>query len=351
MKLIVPCAGRSSRFPNMPPKWMLPDHDGVPMVVRAVAGLEYRPEDLIVTLLAEHEDRFGASAGLARAFGHPVRTVILPEPTRSQSETVVETLRRADVAEPFMVKDSDNHFALPAIEAAYNYVSVASLNDFDQINPRNKSYAQVDQEGIITNFREKKVISDLFSVGGYYFLDPAAFVGAYESLSASPTADAHELYLSEIIAWLSLQGTVFKVRPVTGYQDWGTVHEWRNELEGRRVYLISVDGFLTQRGSTYFGEGFAGATANPAAVDAVRALGEQGHALIYLSIRPTRMEQETRAALGALQLPEGPLVLGCGVAQWTLVTSPDPAMPFATSEAIELSPDDPNLIEKLVGRR
>ena len=29
MRIIVPCAGRSSRYPDMAPKWMLPDHEGL----------------------------------------------------------------------------------------------------------------------------------------------------------------------------------------------------------------------------------------------------------------------------------------------------------------------------------
>ena len=349
MKVIVPCGGRSSRFPNMPPKWMLPDHDGIPMVVRAVEGLKFDPDDLIVTLLAEHEQRFNATEGLSRAFGRKVRTVILEEQTRSQSETVVETLRRTGIDEPFLVKDSDNYFVLDPVEAAYNYVSVASLNDFDQINPRNKSYAQVDQEDVITNFREKKVISDLFSVGGYYFTDPKAFLAAYEELMASPTAEASELYISEIIAYLALNGAVFKARRVKGYQDWGTIHEWRLKLEGRKLFLVSLDGFLFERGSAYFGPSFDKTAANPAAVEAVRGLGKEGHTVIYLSVRPQEFEAATREALSSLELPEGHIVMGCGVAQWNLVTSPDATLPFTTSRAIEVSPDDPNLSEKLDG--
>src|SRR5258705_4968036 len=110
MRVIVPAAGRSSRFPNMPPKWMLPDHDGLPMIVKAVEGLHVAREDLIITLLREHEERFNATEGLYRAFGGPVRCVILDQPTGSQSETVVDTLRRTGLKESFLVKDSDNYF-------------------------------------------------------------------------------------------------------------------------------------------------------------------------------------------------------------------------------------------------
>nr|MBP8939592.1 hypothetical protein [Agrobacterium sp.] len=90
MHIIVPCAGRSSRFPDMPPKWMLPDHEGLPMVRRAVAGLGANPDQFIFTILREHDERFKAREGLCAAFGQDVRCVILDQPTRSQSETVAE---------------------------------------------------------------------------------------------------------------------------------------------------------------------------------------------------------------------------------------------------------------------
>lgn len=350
MKVIVPCAGRSSRFPNMPPKWMLPDHDGVPMVVRAVEGLGVNKDDLIFTLLREHDERFNATKGLQQAFGHPVHTILLDQPTTSQSETVAETLIRAAIEEPFLVKDSDNYFEIPSLEEPYSYVSVASLNDFDNINPRNKSYVQIDQESIITNFREKRVISDLFSVGGYYFTSRDQFMSAYEHLLQHPAADRSELYLSEIIATLALGGDTFKVKRVKNYQDWGTVHEWRQKLLQRQVYMVSVDGFLFTRESPFFGTGFAGATPHASAITAVSDLARLGHTITYLSVRPEKDRAMTLAQLDEQGLPPGKLVMECGVSHWQLVTSPDATLPFTTSGAIEVLPEDPNLIEKLITR-
>lgn len=349
MKIIVPCGGRSSRYPNMPPKWMLPDHDGVPMVVRAVEGLDVPRDDIIVTILKEHDVKFDARAGIRRAFGRSIEIVVLEEQTRSQSETVAITLRTAGIDEPFLVKDSDNGFVIESPEAAYNYVSVDSLNNFDHINPRNKSYCRVDHEGIIQSIREKKVISDLFSVGGYYFTDPAVFLATYDELSSAPTVETGELYISEIIASMALRGTIFKARQVSNYQDWGTVHEWRAKLEARKMYFVSVDGFLFQRGSAHFAPSFENAKPLLGAVAAAKALAETGHQLVYLSVRPRSYEAMTRDALAALGLPQGEILMQCEVAQWNLVTAPDATLPFTTSRALELSTEDPNLIEKLNG--
>ncbi len=69
---------------------------------------------------------------------------------------MAQTLLRSGIDEPFMVKDSDNYFAVPHLYQNYNYVCVASLSSFSQVNPQNKSYVQVDQEDVIVNFREKQ---------------------------------------------------------------------------------------------------------------------------------------------------------------------------------------------------
>lgn len=347
MKIIVPCAGRSSRFPNMSPKWMLPDNDGLPMVFKAVQGLGANVDDLIFTILREHDDRFRAREGLNAAFGQAVNVVILDEPTRSQSETVAETLRRSGIDEPFLVKDSDNYFEVNSLRERFNYVCVASLSSFSHVNPQNKSYTQVDQEDVIVNFREKEVISDLFSVGGYHFSSPGEFLSSYEELTSGSRLSVNELYLSEIIAFMSMNDAIFKIKRVDRYQDWGTIHEWRTYLQDRRVFFVSVDGLLLEQGSTYFEPKFDAVKPNVVAVETVRKLVAAGQTIFYLSIRPRELEELTRSQLRALDLPERQILFGCDMAQWTLLTATHPNQPFRTSNAIELAPDDPNMAGKL----
>lgn len=346
MKVIVPCAGRSSRFPDMPPKWMLPDHDGEPMVSRAVAGLNMTPDSFVFTILREHDEKFSARAGLCEMFGQEVDCVILEQPTRSQSETVAETLIRREIVGSFLIKDSDNFFRISSLEEQFNYVTVSSLNDYDSINARNKSYVQINQENVITNIREKSVISDLFSVGGYYFAKANDFLEIYSHLSDSVVHDG-ELYISEIIAHMILSGSVFKIKRADDYQDWGTVHEWRRELQRRRVHLVSVDGFLFERGSLYFQPIFDQVRPNKEAVAAVRKMADLQHRIVYLSIRPPELEELTRRQLASAGLPNDTIIFGCGVAQWTVVTAPHVTLPFGTSRAFEIDAGDPNMLNKL----
>ena len=64
MKIVLPCAGRSSRFPNQPPKWTLPGNDGRPMIAHALSGFDLRNAGIVVTILREHQEMFNAAHGL-----------------------------------------------------------------------------------------------------------------------------------------------------------------------------------------------------------------------------------------------------------------------------------------------
>jgi len=349
MKVIVPCCGQSSRFPGQPPKWMLPAHDGRPMICLAIAGLELSLDDLVVTVLREHEEKYRIVEGLAKAFGRRVRVILLEERTSSQSETVARTIEALKLNESFLVKDSDGTFQLKGLQQEDNYVCVDSLNNFDSINPRNKSYLQIDHKGLVINIREKVVISDLFNVGGYYFSSPQCFLEFYQRLSSNKANWSREIYLSDVIGAMILEGVPFHARPTTGFHDWGTVREWRRALLAQKGFFVSLDGFLFERGSEYFSPRFEDAAPQMNAVEAVRALAAEGHKIVYLSIRSESLKQLTEQQLRDAGLPEGDVLWGCPIAKWTLLTAPHATLPFQTGQALELHPDDPNLVETIQG--
>jgi hypothetical protein len=348
VKIIVPCCGNSSRYPNQPPKWMLPAPDGQPMLTLAVSGLDLDLDDLAVVILRDHDERYGARRGIADAFGREVQTVVLDAPTQSQAETVALALRALDLDEPFLIKDSDNCFTLDDLEQDDCYVSVDSLNNHELINPRNKSYVQVDHNGLITNIREKEVISDLFSVGGYFFTAPGHFLETFDRLSGVGALWERELYISDVIASMVLEGTPVLTRDVDRYQDWGTVHEWRRTLQTSQTFFVALDGLVFERGSEHFTPRFSDVASHPQVVDELLRVIEQGHSVILLSIRPRSQEELTQAQLQAVGLGGLPVVYDCHTTAWRLVGAPHALLPFHTVGAIEVEPDDPNLAEKIL---
>jgi len=305
---------------------------------------------VVIAILREHVERFDAARGIARVLGDATDVVVLEEPTASQAHTVAAAIDAAAIEGPFLVKDSDNQFELSDVEATHNYVCVDSLNEHDQINPRNKSYVQVDDQDRIINIREKTVISDLFSVGGYYFADVDHYRETFSRLDARLTEWHKELYLSDVIGSMILDGELFAARRVCRYRDWGTIHEWREELASRQTLFVSLDGVLFERGSLHFHPKFEEVTPFPTAVDDVRRARADGHSVIALSIRPASLSALTLAQLDAVGLAGLHVVFGCPIGPWRLVTARHATVPVTSGTAAELEPDDPYFGERLLGR-
>ncbi len=348
MKVIIPCCGSSSRFPDLPPKWMLPDHTGRPMIQEAISLLEVNESDIIVTALSEHERKFQIVRGLKKSLGEDIRVVLLDEKTTSQSETVYKTLEVTGLNEPFLVKDSDNCFKISDLKSDENYVCYDSLNNHSLINPRNKSYLQMDGQGTIINIKEKLVISDTFSVGGYHFADPAYFKETYLKLHNLTAVDLKELYLSDVILSMLMEGALFKGNPVTAYQDWGTVQDWKRFLLSKKTYFVALDGYIFERGSDYFEPTFENAKPYETSVTNIKNLIDLGHKVILMSIRPGKYAQLTNKHLAELGLGNLAVVYDCPLSKWELITPPYQGIGFRTCDSHEIDPLAPDSMDRLI---
>lgn len=317
------------------------------MIAEAISLLSVKETDIIVTTLAEHERKFQVVKGLKKSLGDGIRVVVLDENTKSQSETVLHTLEAAKISEPFLVKDSDNCFKIDEIESSENYICYDSLNNHSLINPRNKSYLQMDGQGTVLDIKEKKVISDTFSVGGYYFTDPDHFAQVYHKLAALTALDPRELYLSDIILSMLLDGTFFKGRPVTAYQDWGTVHDWKRFLLSKKTYFIALDGYIFERGSEYFEPTFENAGAHDSSIANIKTLIEAGHRVVFLSIRPSKYAEVTNRRLRELNLGDIPVIYDCPFSRWELITPPYAGIGFRTCDSHEIDPLSPDAMDRL----
>ena len=110
-------AGRSSRFPNLRPKWQL-THPMTNrfMVTEAILGLNLDFFDNIYFIcLQEHEDKYHFMKGFVAELDElglrsKSNIVLLPEQTRSQSETVYTFLKGYELEGFVFIKDSDGFY-------------------------------------------------------------------------------------------------------------------------------------------------------------------------------------------------------------------------------------------------
>src|SRR6202012_2141280 len=109
--LLLPCAGKSSRYPGVRPKWMLTLPEGELALARAAASLPRHAYDrLVVAVRGEHETQYQATALLRRVFGPEVEVLVLQQDTAGPADTVAQMLRLADIQGAFAIKDADSFF-------------------------------------------------------------------------------------------------------------------------------------------------------------------------------------------------------------------------------------------------
>jgi hypothetical protein len=179
---------------------------------------------------------------------------LLDSETKSQSETVYETIKINEIKGFIFVKDSDSFFNVK-IDSIENQVVYHDLNNVDKINARSKSYIKIDSNKIITNIVEKNVISSHFSVGGYGFNSSELFCDYYDSLKDI----TGECYISNVIFEMILNNQIFIGKESQDFEDWGTLTEWRDYTDRFYTFFVDLDGTLITNTSAfippYYGEG------------------------------------------------------------------------------------------------
>jgi len=224
MDLIVPCAGLSSRYPGTLPKYLWPIDDST-MVEVAVSGVAHLAKRILIAVLEDHDRRWQVIKTMKKAFDFmPCEVLLLPSVTSGEAETVLKVIEKFGVSGPFFVKDSDSAFwpTGDTINCARNGFCCCPVSDYPHLhNLDAKSYAQVNDQGLLVGVAEKSVISGLFGCGGYLFDNSEEFKRGYGEMQMRG-----ERYLSFVIEVLLSHGIIFHPIPCHGYRDYGTFESW-----------------------------------------------------------------------------------------------------------------------------
>ncbi len=253
--LIIPVCGKSTRFPNTRPKWLLTHPNGNFMVVQAILGLELDKFDKIYLIaLKEHEKTYHFLKGLnedLKIYGldKKVKVVFFDKPTESQPHTIYTAIKKEKIKGFVFIKDCDNFFNLREIPSK-NCVAYCSLTDFDEINPNNKSYINIGENNSITNIIEKEIVSTTFCCGGYGFEDAQEFVKVFDVLHKYNK----DLYISDIIFQMMVEWPekTFLALESEGYSDWGTLESWRKYTNKFKCLFFDMDACIVKHSSSHF---------------------------------------------------------------------------------------------------
>ena len=254
MKFILPIAGKSSRFANTRPKWMLTMPSGDLMIEHSVRGIDFQHCDEIIIPYVEKQIRennfnleYLENSSLS-SYGIKLSLICLDDYTVSQPCTIYQAIKASCPSEDtaFFVKDCDNYFEFtPEPE---NQVAYVELSDVETIAAANKSYITMNRFGDIQQIAEKHVISDKFCCGGYSFKSTKQFLQSCEDHSVDNNSD---LYVSHIIKSLLFQREHFKGVPSREYSDFGTFQDFTTYIEKSKTYFVDFDGVLVENSSKF----------------------------------------------------------------------------------------------------
>jgi len=252
--LIIAAAGSSSRFPNMKPKWLLTHPDGNLMFCSAISGLDLSEftNIYLVTLSTILDGISGSREGIKRnikdRYNRDIEIIELKEKTKSQSETVYRALKFKNITGSFLIKDSDGYFE--ASDFNKNSICFSNIEDNKIKNPHNKSYIVFDKHKKLLNIVEKQIISNFFSVGGYFFESAEDFCSAYEKIIDFESVS--EVYVSHVINKLLSEEKKFICKEVNLFKDWGTLEDWEDYKKTFKTFFIDIDWVLFYNSSKYF---------------------------------------------------------------------------------------------------
>jgi UDP-N-acetylglucosamine diphosphorylase / glucose-1-phosphate thymidylyltransferase / UDP-N-acetylgalactosamine diphosphorylase / glucosamine-1-phosphate N-acetyltransferase / galactosamine-1-phosphate N-acetyltransferase len=224
MLLVIPMAGRGSRFSNVGytiPKPLI-EINGKPMLYYAFQSVkDVKYSKLIFIALREHEEQFGVRHIIEQHIGRPFELILLDEVTDGQLCTVLEASGFFKQGEGLLIAASDSYIESSigtdiADNDADGIISVINLPG------EQWSFARTGPDEKVTEVAEKTRISDHASTGIYYFRDSAQFEQEARSLINNKETTKGEYYIMPLYNKLIARGADIRISRASEMWDMGT---------------------------------------------------------------------------------------------------------------------------------
>ena len=233
MKIIIPMAGRGSRFSHIKLPKPLIKVLGKPMVQWSIESLKtaYPPaksHDFIFICLEEHEKQFQISKTLKKLAGNDCTIRYLKTTTEGPVCTVLSIKDLINNNEDMMTCDCDQYFICPNF---YSHRNQARKNNWGGLIPTydssspNYSYVQLGKNGNAIKTAEKQVISRNAAIGIYYFTKGEYFVRYAHEMIKKNIRYNNEFYMTPLYNLLIQSGKIVRIVPTKKWMTLGTPSE------------------------------------------------------------------------------------------------------------------------------
>jgi len=336
--LVIPAAGLSSRFPGMKPKWLLTHPDGSLMIKKVLGSFKLANYDrVVITILRDHCQKYNADLIIQQLFGTSVEVCILEQQTKDPAETIAKTIQMMDLKGFITIKDSDCYVSAdyPIDKQFICGLTIDKMDDIVRIH--NKSFIIKNDENIITDIIEKKVVSDTVCLG-VYCLDIDNLMSAYDKINSSPVyRHDNEMYISHIVSYLISQNDILHFVEAKQFIDWGTLKEWRKEQKKFRTYFFDIDGVFLKNTGKYGVKNWSN-TFEPIQenIDTLKELSDSGAQIIFTTARPTEHMGRFKKLLLENKIKYKDIITDCNHSQRVIVNDFAPTNPYPSCDSISI---------------
>ncbi|AEF86512.1 conserved hypothetical protein [Treponema primitia ZAS-2] len=341
--LIIPCGGKSSRFPNMKPKYLLTHPDGSLMIAKSLSGINMNIFDrVIITIVKQHDEDYGSKLILEQIFYNNDKNIeicILDDFTTCQAETVIKTIEKKHITGEIVIKDSDNYVEISNINEFNNAIVGLNIETFyKEINRLSaKSFLIVNDQGFIVDIIEKKIKSQFICIGIYCFSDVDIFIRAYNKIKKN-NENNREIYLSHVISYIiGLNEANFKFIEAQDYEDWGTLDDWKIVQQKYKTYFIDLDGVLLKNRGKYGLKNWSNSM-DPLIenISIVKDLYSKGAQIIITTSREEIYRENINKFFDDNNIKLHGLIMGCNHSCRVIVNDFAPTNPYPSCEAINI---------------
>lgn len=224
MLLIIPMAGRGSRYANVgytTPKPLI-ELNGKPMLYHAFQSVKDVPyEKVIFIALKEHELTYGVSKIIKEQIVSEFELILLDNVTEGQLCTVLTAAHFFKFNQPLLIAASDSYIESD-IAQEVNTIPADGLISVINLPGEQWSFAKTDDQGKVIEVAEKKRISDYASTGIYYFKDAKRFEQHAQQLIQQKETTKGEYYIMPLYNKYIIEGAQIELSHAKTMWDMGT---------------------------------------------------------------------------------------------------------------------------------
>ena len=200
LNILIPMAGAGSRFQKAGyifPKPLI-EINNKPMIQCVIDSLNLEG-NFIFIVQKEHQEKYNINSVL-KILKPNCKIIELDEITEGAACTTLLAKKYIDNNNPLIIANSDQYIKWDSIKSMYNFNSKkidGSILTFEAIHPK-WSYAKVDNNNLVTEVAEKKVISKNATVGVYFWKKGSDYVKYAQQMIKKNIRVNNEFYVCPV---------------------------------------------------------------------------------------------------------------------------------------------------------